>query len=581
MSRNVAIYARVSTEHEAQLSALENQVQYYDDILKQHPDWTLYDRYIDEGITGTSTKKRKNFMRMMADAENGCFDLIITREVSRFARNTVDTLQETRKLKRIGVEVFFTEDNIWTFNDEDGELKLTIMATLAQNESKKTSQRVKAGQKISFENGVFYGNGNILGYDKVGSDMVINEEQSKTVRYIYDRFLKGIGTTDIKYELEKMGALTPTGLKKWSPSYISRILHNPFYCGTIVYRKSYIPDYLEQKAKKNNGEVEQVIVEGTHVPIVTKEEFEKVQNLFKEKVVHIVNGKKKATGVPKNIWSKKLKCECGSSFNRRTYHKKATGDTYCYVCYNQKANGTKETRLKRGLSVEDACDTPLVQDWKLKAMANFLFQNLWNNREELIDVINKYIDETITDKDNCNENEEKIKSIESKIRTNKTKLDNLLDMCLNGYISRDDYLNKKEELENNIKDLKTEKEKIESNYKIPKDVLKARINNLKQLVKKHIGSKHESISDEMIEESIESVIVHKDRFEWKLSYLNDIIDLNINNRQGKATTNNLYVEDVKLVPQIELQHKLQSKQRRTNINDKRLGKTGLFCMFGK
>lgn len=141
MKRKVAIYARVSTEHEAQLSALENQVQYYDDILKKNPDWIIYDRYIDEGIAGTSTKKRKNFMRMMEDAKAGKFDLIITREVSRFARNTVDTLQETRKLKKIGVEVFFTEDNIWTFNDEDGELKLTIMATLDQNESKKTSFR--------------------------------------------------------------------------------------------------------------------------------------------------------------------------------------------------------------------------------------------------------------------------------------------------------------------------------------------------------------------------------------------------------------------------------------------------------
>lgn len=142
--RTVAIYARVSTEHEAQISALGNQVQYYDNILSMHPEWEVYQYYIDEGITGTSTLKRKQFMAMMEDASKGCFDLIITREVSRFARNTVDTLQETRKLRRMGVEVYFTEDNIWTMNDEDGELRLTIMATLAQNESKKTSLRVKS-----------------------------------------------------------------------------------------------------------------------------------------------------------------------------------------------------------------------------------------------------------------------------------------------------------------------------------------------------------------------------------------------------------------------------------------------------
>lgn len=144
MKRKVAIYARVSTGHEAQLSALDNQVQYYDEVLKKNPNWILYNRYIDEGLSGTSTKKRKNFMRMIEDAKAGRFDLIVTREVSRFTRNTVDTLQETRKLKKIGVEVYFVEDNIWTFNDQDGELKLTIMATLAQNESKKNFSKSKS-----------------------------------------------------------------------------------------------------------------------------------------------------------------------------------------------------------------------------------------------------------------------------------------------------------------------------------------------------------------------------------------------------------------------------------------------------
>lgn len=273
--RLVAIYARVSTEHEAQISALENQVQYYDNLFQYHPEWKLYKRYIDEGITGTSVNKRQSFLEMMEDAKNGAFDLIVTREVSRFARNTVDTLQQTRTLKKYGVEVYFTEDNIWTMNDEDGELRLTIMATLAQNESKKTSVRVKAGQKISFQNGVIYGNGNILGYDKVGKDFIINEEQAKTVRMIYDMYLDGMGMRKIQFALEAAGRKTSTGLTHWYSSYISRILNNPFYCGIILYRKEYVPDYLEQKKVKNWGEVEQIAVEGSHEPIVTKEEFEK------------------------------------------------------------------------------------------------------------------------------------------------------------------------------------------------------------------------------------------------------------------------------------------------------------------
>ena len=353
MKRKVAIYARVSTEHEAQLSALENQVQYYDDILKKNPDWILYDRYIDEGITGTSTKKRKNFMRMMEDAKAGKFDLIITREVSRFARNTVDTIQETRKLKKIGVEVYFTEDNIWTFNDEDGELKLTIMATLAQNESKKTSQRVKAGQMISFQNGVFYGSGNILGYNKVGQNLEVNKEQAEIVRYIYSEYLNGKGTVKIADDLTKKSVPTSTG--------------------TIVYRKSYIPDYLEQKAKINYGEVEKVVVAGRHEPIISKEDFKKVQQIMDSHSRPIKLGRKQALGVPKNIWSKKLVCECGSNFNRKIYHKNKNDTTYCYICYNKK--NRPKNRFK------DSCDMGQVPEWKLQYMAEAIFRNLTQNSD--------------------------------------------------------------------------------------------------------------------------------------------------------------------------------------------------------
>ena len=162
IKRRVVIYARVSTEHEAQLYALDNQIDWYKCILNDHPEWTLVEQYIDEGITGTSAKKRPKFMKMIRDAKKHKFDMIITREVSRFARNTVDTLQYTRLLRTMGVEVFFINDNIRTF-DGDGELRLTIMATLAQDESRKTSIRVKAGQQTSMNNGVLYGNGNILG----------------------------------------------------------------------------------------------------------------------------------------------------------------------------------------------------------------------------------------------------------------------------------------------------------------------------------------------------------------------------------------------------------------------------------
>ncbi len=197
-------------------------------------------------------------------------------------RNTVDTLQQTRLLKRMGIEVYFTEDGIWTMNDEDGELRLTIMATLAQNESKKTSMRVKAGQMVSFQNGVVYGTGNVLGYDKVGPEYVINEAQAKTVRKIFDMYLAGNGSQKIKRQLEKDGDLTAMGKSLWHYATISHILKNRLYCGELEYRKEYVPDYLEQKRAKNKGELERVIVEGKHQPIVTKEEFERVQKMMAE-----------------------------------------------------------------------------------------------------------------------------------------------------------------------------------------------------------------------------------------------------------------------------------------------------------
>lgn len=522
-ARIVAIYGRVSTEHEAQLSALDNQIQYYDDILDKHPDWELYDRYIDEGITGTSTKKRKNFLRMMEDARRGCFDLIITREVSRFARNTVDTLQETRKLKKWGVEVYFTEDNIWTFNDEDGELKLTLMATLAQNESKKTSQRVKAGQMISFQNGVFYGTGNIMGYDKIGKEMVINEEQAKVVRLIFDLFLEGYGTQKIKYELEKREILTATGLKVWSASQIGRMLKNAFYCGTIVYRKYYVPDYLEQKPKKNNGAVEQVIVEGTHQPIISKEDFEKVQKLLETHSMIKKDDKKIRVGVPQNIWSSKVVCECGASMNKKVYSRRNEKEVmYGYICYNQKNKGSANKRIEKGLDADGFCDIPQIQEWKFDLMSNILFDKILNDKERIKDLAYSLIDKVISEDEINNEIQDKILSIEKKISNNTEKKNRLLDGYLNGLIEKKDFVIKKKEIEDAYQNLVLQLEDLKSQSTPSTCEIKERIKKLKQTINENLNFDENCIPTEIINSFIEKITVHKDKFEWKLNYLTEL-----------------------------------------------------------
>lgn len=529
MERTVAIYARVSTEHESQLSALENQVQYYDNILAQHPEWKLYDRYIDEGITGTSTLKRKHFMRMMNDAKEGCFDLIITREVSRFARNTVDTLQETRKLKKMGVEVYFSEDNIWTFNDEDGELKLTIMATLAQNESKKISQRVKAGQTITFQNGTFYGNGNILGYNynKFTKEVTINPEQAEIVKYIFSEFLKGNGSTIIKYKLEKKGYLTSTGLKQWSASYIVRLLQNPFYCGTVVYRKSYIPDYLEQKAKRNKGEVEQVIIEGTHEPIISKEDFDKVQEIIKQRRKKFDEKKEVGKGIPKNIWCKKLLCKCGSKFNKMKYHKQSDGTiSYCYQCYKQRRIGSSQTRMKKGLDTSESCNISIVQEWKLVLMANVIFDVIWNDKERIIDMANQLIDETIKDDDFQNEYLKELEENKNKILTYEKKKRKLIDMYLNDLIDKENYKTKKDELDQVINDYLKKNKELESKQVIPKDSLKKKLLGLKQSIINNLNYNSNYVSEDVISSFVKEVVVNEDKYDWKLNYLSEIVNEN-------------------------------------------------------
>jgi len=518
--RVVAIYARVSTEHEAQISALGNQIQYYDDLFEKHPEWELYDRYIDEGITGTSVKKRKNFMRMMQDASKNKFDLIVTREVSRFARNTVDTLQQTRILRREGVEVYFTEDNIWTMNDEDGELRLTIMATLAQNESKKTSVRVKAGQMISFKNGVLYGNGNILGYDRIGKEYVVNELQARTVRRIFDLYLDGNGVRKIQFVLEKEGHLTATGLTKWQPGNISRILRNSFYCGTIVYRKQFVPDFLEQKKINNFGEVDKVIVEGRHTPIVTKEQFEKVQQILSSKSESVHNKGCRGKKISKDVWCRKMKCECGSSYNRVTWHKSSEGPQYAYQCYSQIRTGSFKTRERKGLSTEGICVTKMVPRWKLEVMADIIFQKFWNDREGVLAIANEMLD-------NCYENEhdnevlDRKSDLEDKMELWNRKYNNLLDMRMAGEIEKDRYDEKREQILKEQQHLKEQLEIIGGETGLSDDIYMDKVEILKYGLEQNFNFSTRHIPEEVIDAFIKEIIVCQDGFIWKLNLTPD------------------------------------------------------------
>lgn len=520
--RKVAIYARVSTEHKEQLSALENQIQYYDELMARHHDWILVERYIDKGITGTSTEKRPNFMRMMEDAKNGCFDLIVTREVSRFARNTVDTLSKTRELAKMGVEVYFTEDNIWTFNKQDGELRLSIMATLAQNESGKISARIKAGQKITFLNGVPYGNGNILGYDRVDGKMIINEKQAESVRLIFDLYLKGNKSKSIQYELEKAGYLTASGLAHWDPATIIRILRNPFYCGTIVYNKSYIPDFLEQKPKKNNGEVEQIVVEGSHTPIVSKEEFNKVQEMIAGHRVNCQDGEKRAGKLPTTIYGKKLICQCGSTMQKRKYHISKDGEiTLCYQCYAQRRTGTISSRMKHGLSIDGICSTRSIPEWKLRIVAFIVFNKIWYEKEQILSIIESLLKESVKE-DKVDKIETEKLNLKKQIDSLNKKSDNLLDALIFGTIDKERYTLKNGELEKEIGDLRLQLLKYDVETPTSIITVEERLRECERIITSKLNYKRGEVSDELVDSFVRKIVVDNDHIEWHLNFANEL-----------------------------------------------------------
>ena len=490
MARKVAIYARVSTEHEAQISALENQVQYYDDILSRHADWTLVDRYIDEGITGTSIHKRESFMRMLKDTKEKKFDLIVTREVSRFARNTVDTLQQTRTLKTYGVEVWFTEDNIWTMNDEDGELRLSIMATLAQNESKKISQRVKAGQMISFKNGVLYGNG---------------------VRKIQDI-------------MEQEGRKTATGLTRWQSGNINRVLRNPFYCGRIVYRKQYVPDYLVQKKINNHGAVDKVYVEGSHEKLVSPEDFDRAQELREKHKSVKTDKNSKAIGQSpcKHLWGNKLVCTCGHAMNRRIAHKANDGTlSYIYQCYGQLRTGTPAGRLKKGLDIEGICDNSSFMEWKLEVQADFVFKKLLGNKDAIYKEAMAMAQDVAEVKAPERNDKERLEANNRQIEKLNRQLANLVDMCSEGDISREVFRSKKKKLEDQISNLEKLNDECRQRVLELEDngAKDRRIDSLSEFIKMTAFDARAKIPDTVIDNFIDQIVFDHGAFIW---YLNPV-----------------------------------------------------------
>lgn len=278
-------YCRVSTDKADQANSFEAQQRYFREYIDRQPGWALCGIYADEGLSGTSTEKRAAFNEMIEDARNGKLDLIVTKEVSRFSRNILDTVAFTRELRALGVGVLFMNDGINTL-DADAELRLCIMGSIAQEESRKTSARVKWGQQRRMEQGVVFGR-SLLGYDVRNGKIYVNPEGAEIVRMIFHKYgVEKKRTSEIARELQAAGLRTHSGSLVWRCSHIIKILRNEKYIGDLVQKKSITPDYLTHRKKINHGEEALVVLRGHHEPIIDRALWDAVQAELKKRNKH-------------------------------------------------------------------------------------------------------------------------------------------------------------------------------------------------------------------------------------------------------------------------------------------------------
>lgn len=469
--KRVAAYCRVSTDKTDQANSLESQHRYFHDYINRNPLWELYDIYVDDGISGTNTKKRAAFNHMIDDAVNGKFDLIITKEISRFARNIVDSITYTRELKKHGVGVLFLNDGIYTL-DSDGELRLALLSTIAQEESRKTSERVKWGQRRQMEKGVVFGK-DMLGYDVRGGKLIINEEGAETVRKIFHKFLdEGKGAHRIAKELREEGIKTATRMKDWSYTNILRILRNEKYCGDLVQQKTYTPDYLTHQKKRNYGEVETVTIRDHHEPIISRERFEAAQRELQRRRPSDSTVKAYAN---RYALSGKIVCgECGAGFVRRQKKRKDGTFNVKWVCAERQKNGARHQE-KDGETA--GCTTNSINDRDIKQILQRVVADTMNGREEIVSKLLQTVEsviQTVSGNDN-------ISRIEKDIDKCDEKKKRLLDMCLNGYIEAKDYRAACDELEIQITELQSALAEEKEKQKMISDKEKM-INEIKNFV---------------------------------------------------------------------------------------------------
>ena len=385
----VAAYCRVSTDSDEQATSYEAQVEHYTEYIKKNPEWEFAGIFADDGISGTNTKKREDFNRMIEECMNGSIDMVITKSISRFARNTLDCLKFIRQLKEKNIPVYFEKENINTM-DAKGEVLLTIMASLAQQESQSLSQNVKLGIQYRYQQGHVQVNHNrFLGYTKdENGQLIIEEEEAKVVKRIYREYLEGASLQEIGKGLEADGVLTGAGKKKWRPETVQKILRNEKYIGDALLQKTYTVDFLNKKRVKNTGIMPQYYVEGSHEPIIPRDIYMRVQEeMLRRANLHSGQERKKRVYSSKYALSSIVYCsKCGEIYRRIQWN--AHGKRYVvWRCCTRVENGP------------DACDADTIKEEELQNAVVQAINKALGKRDSMKDTLAANIETVLTEVD--------------------------------------------------------------------------------------------------------------------------------------------------------------------------------------
>lgn len=442
----VAAYCRVSTDSEDQLNSYKSQVMYYTDLIKKKPEWSLADIYADEAITGTQVTKREDFQRMINDCMNGDIDMVITKSISRFARNTLDTLKYVRMLKEKGIAVFFEDENINTLT-MDGELLLVVLSSVAQQEVENISSNVKKGLKMKMQRGELVGFQGCLGYDyhKDTKSISVNEKEAEIVRYIFNRYIEGAGCTVIANELENLGYKTKYGSSRWVQSTVIGIIKNEKYKGDLLLGKTFTVDPISKRRLENFGEEDKFYIRDHHEAIISEEIFEEAQKILAKRNVNRgvhQEGQKRNKFSRKYAFSCMIKCGfCGGTLSRRNWHSSSAYTKTIWHCVTATKHGKKNCPHCKGIP-EEVIENAFVKSYQL----------LCSDQHEVVSEFLQKVEDILKDDASL----KRLPKIEKEMTDLQRRKEKLLDLRLDNNIDRDIYDKKNQELSEQLKKLQAE-----------------------------------------------------------------------------------------------------------------------------